>query len=338
MTNVRARRAMLWAGFAASCLLLAVPVAAHAGMVSASPPSSTFNTQPYFFGGQFNNFQVTNSVTDTTFENASITGPDAGQFSINGDGCSGGTFGDGQTCNVGVNFNQQNGPGTFNAQLEIPSLDGSPDPLIIPLTVQVLAGPAFSASPPRIDFAPTTVGAARAESLTITNTGDFPGGIQQAFVVGPLDFQIEDDQCSQQPINPGQSCRLTVLFRPSAAREFQGSVFAINGTPNVPVLPINLSGEGRLTEAPPDTRITGRPKAKGTSPIASFQFDSPDSGVSFECKVDNGPFTPCTSPSTYVVKRGKHLFQVRSKDANGNLDASPAKRSWKVTKKRGKKK
>ena len=70
--------------------------------------------------------------------------------------------------------------------------------------------------------------------------------------------------------------------------------------------------------------------------MASFQFRSADPSVSFECKLDKEAFAPCTSPSTYVVKPGKHTFQVRAKDADGNLDASPAKDSWTVKKKRGK--
>ena len=177
-------RGLLRACLVAGLALLAFPAAALAGTLSSSPPSSTFNTQPWFFGGQFNNFQITNSGTDTAFGSAVITGPDAAQFSVSGDGCGGGTFGDGQGCNVGVSFNPPNGPGSFSAQLEIPS-DGSPNPLVIPLSVEVLAGPAFVASPTRVDFGATTVGAARSTSFTITNTGDFPGGIQQAFVVGP---------------------------------------------------------------------------------------------------------------------------------------------------------
>ncbi len=235
MRNGFARRTLLGACLAAGLALLAFPAAASAGTLSSSPPSSTFNDQPWFFGGQFNSFQITNSGTDTAFGSAFITGPDQGRFSINGDFCNGGTFGDNQTCNVGVNFNPPNGPGTFSAQLEIPS-DGSPNPLVIPLSAEALAGPAFVASPSQLVFAATTIGAARSLSVAITNTGDFPGGVQQAFVVGPPAFDIEDDQCSQQELDPGESCILTALFAPSAARDYEGSLFAIIGTPTAPVL------------------------------------------------------------------------------------------------------
>jgi hypothetical protein len=37
------------------------------------------------------------------------------------------------------------------------------------------------------------------------------------------------------------------------------------------------------------------------------------------------------------VKKGKHTFEVRARDAAGNVDQSPASRSFKVKKKKRKK-
>ena len=326
-------RGQLLAGLIAALALMAFPAAAQAGTLSSSPPTSSYNAQPYFFGSQFNNFQVGNSGTNTALGNASITGPDAARFSFSGDGCSGSNLSDNQFCNVGVTFNPPNGPGSFSAQLEIPS-DGSPNPLVIPLSAQALAGPMLTPSPSRVDFGTTILGAARSQQITITNGGDFAGGVQQAFVVGPAEFEIGNDNCSQQPINPGQSCTLTALFVPSSVHDYQGSIFAIVGNAPEPVLPINLSGEGRLAPGPaPDTRIKRKPPSRTHSNTASFQFTSSAVGVSFECRIDKEPFAPCTSPSTYVVNRGGHSFQVRARDADGNVDATPAKDTWKVKKK-----
>jgi hypothetical protein len=332
----RLRRGHL-AGLIAALALACFPAAAQAGTLASSPPSSTYNPQPWFFGSQYQNFQVTNSGSDTTFGGASITGPDAGQFSINGDFCNGLTLSDSQVCNVGVNFNPPQGPGTFNAQLEIPS-DGSPDPLVIPLTAQALTGAVLKANPSDIDFGPALPGTTLSKQVTITNDGDFQGGVQQAFVLGPSVFGIQNDQCSLQPLDPGDSCTLTALFTPSAAKAYQGSIFAIIGNGPEPVFPINLSGEGRAAPGPaPDTNITRKPQQKTRNTTASFQFSSATTGATFECKLDKEAFAPCTSPATYVVKRGKHTFQVRAKDADGNVDATPAKFSWGVKKKKQKK-
>ena len=326
-------RGPLLAGLIAAFALMIFPAAAQAGTLASSPPSSSYNAQPYFFGSEFNSFQVGNSGTNTAVGNASITGPDASRFSLNGDGCSGSNLGDNQTCFVGVNFNPPNGPGSFSAQLEIPS-DGAPNPLIIPLSAQALAGPVLVPTPPRVDFGTTILGTTRSQQIRITNTGDFQGGVQQAFIVGPAEFQIEDDSCSQQPIDPGDSCTLTALFVPSAVHDYQGSIFAITGNSPNPVLPINLSGEGRLAPGPaPNTRVKGKPQKSTHSNTASFRFTSTEDGVSFECKIDKEPFAPCTSPATYIVHRGKHSFQVRARDADGTVDATPAKYSWKVKRK-----
>ncbi len=331
MKQAHTIRVPLLAGLITALALAAFPVAAQAGTLASSPPSSSYNAQPYFFGSQFNNFEISDSGTDTAVGNAAITGPDAARFSFNGDACSGFTLTNTQICHVGVSFNPPNSPGSFSAQLEIPS-DGSPNPLVIPLSAQALAGANLVATPNRVAFGTTTVGTTRTQQITITNAGDFPGGVQQAFIVGPAEFTISNDQCSQQQMNPGQSCTLTALFTPLFKQELDGSIFAISGNTPEPVLPINLSGTGSLAGPAPSTRIKRRPKSRTRSNTASFQFTSTEAGVSFECKLDKESFAPCTSPSTYVVDRGRHSFQVRAKDADGTVDATPAKDKWRVKK------
>jgi hypothetical protein len=86
----------------------------------------------------------------------------------------------------------------------------------------------------------------------------------------------------------------------------------------------------------PETAITAGPKAKlktkKKTARASFSFESPD-GVSFECSLDRQGFAPCTSPATFRLRRGTHLFSVRARDLAGNLDQSPATRQVKVKRK-----
>jgi hypothetical protein len=328
--KIRSAKRALAAGSIAALALLALPAAALAGTIGASPPTSNFNTQPWFFGSQFNSFTISNSGSDTTLGAATITGPDAARFFFNNDGCAGATLSDTGSCNIGVVFNPPNGPGSFTAQLNVPS-DGSPNPLVIPLSVEVLAGPDFVSSPPRVAFGDTVLGTTSSQLVRITNTGDSEGGVQQAFIVGPQEFEIENDGCTLQLLEPGDDCTLTAVFAPSVPGDYQGSIFAIVATGNEPVLPIGLSGKGRLAPGPaPKAKITGRPKAKTTSTTAGFQFTS-KSGVSFECKLDKEAFAPCNSPSTYVVKRGKHTFKVRARNADG-VAGKPAKAKWTVGK------
>ena len=72
----------------------------------------------------------------------------------------------------------------------------------------------------------------------------------------------------------------------------------------------------------------------GTVYSQTFTFKAVnESGpVSFECRLDSASFQPCTSPYTTArLAKGTHTFQVRARDAAGNVDPSPASRSFKET-------
>jgi hypothetical protein len=82
---------------------------------------------------------------------------------------------------------------------------------------------------------------------------------------------------------------------------------------------------------PPDTTITSGPGDPTTSTSASLAFTSSESGSTFECKLDAGPYAACTSPKSYSgLAAGQHTFSVRATDAAGNTDASPATRTWTI--------
>lgn len=85
----------------------------------------------------------------------------------------------------------------------------------------------------------------------------------------------------------------------------------------------------------PDTQVLSGPAeaSASASTTVSFTFISPDAGAgaSFQCSLDGGDFTACTSPRTYDgLDEGVHTFAVRVRDVFGNFDPSPADRSWRV--------
>ncbi len=82
---------------------------------------------------------------------------------------------------------------------------------------------------------------------------------------------------------------------------------------------------------PPDTTITGGPANGSTSgPDVSFSFSSTEAGATFECRVLPAAFAPCTSPQNLTLPGGSRTFEVRARDAVGNIDATPASRTWTV--------
>lgn len=85
----------------------------------------------------------------------------------------------------------------------------------------------------------------------------------------------------------------------------------------------------------PDTSITANPTnpSNNNTPVFSFTgSDGAGSGIaSFECQVNGGGFSACTSGSSFgPFTDGSHTFEVRAIDNIGNIDSSPASYTWTV--------
>ncbi|MGE5097766.1 MAG: hypothetical protein ACM3SO_21695, partial [Betaproteobacteria bacterium] len=105
-------------------------------------------------------------------------------------------------------------------------------------------------------------------------------------------------------------------------------VRAIDAAGNMDASPAGRSWTVDTTA--PDTIITASPGNLVNTPSASISFAS-EAGATFECRLDAGAFTACTSPAAYAgLADGSHTFQVRARDAAGNTDATPASFAWTV--------
>jgi hypothetical protein len=107
--------------------------------------------------------------------------------------------------------------------------------------------------------------------------------------------------------------------------------FAVRATNVAGADPTPASYAWVIDRTPPDTTLTSGPSGLVASGSATFTFGSPDSGATFECRLDNGPFVACSSPMTYTgLGTSDHSFQVRAVDTAGNTDGTPATRTWTV--------
>ena len=83
----------------------------------------------------------------------------------------------------------------------------------------------------------------------------------------------------------------------------------------------------------PDTTITDGPSDVVYS-VPSFRFTSNVAGARFECRVDSGPYTACSSAilayKVYGLSQGAHTFEVRAIGPDGLVDPSPASRTFTI--------
>jgi hypothetical protein len=96
-----------------------------------------------------------------------------------------------------------------------------------------------------------------------------------------------------------------------------------------------------IDATPAVTQIDSGPAdgSSSTATSATFTFSADEPGSTFECRVypaalTPGAFGPCTGSGTHTASGfapGTYAFEVRATDPHGNVDASPAKRTFTVT-------
>ena len=81
----------------------------------------------------------------------------------------------------------------------------------------------------------------------------------------------------------------------------------------------------------PNTTVDSGPSDPSASADATFAFSATEGGSTFECELDGGGFSACSSPKSYTsLSDGGHTFAVRAVDAAGNTDATPAQSTWSI--------
>jgi hypothetical protein len=81
---------------------------------------------------------------------------------------------------------------------------------------------------------------------------------------------------------------------------------------------------------PPSPTLTSTPSSPTGATSATFEFTDSDPEASFECSLDGGGYSGCTSPHSYSgLADGAHTFSVRAVDAAGNQSAATS-HTWTV--------
>ena len=135
---------------------------------------------------------------------------------------------------------------------------------------------------------------------------------------------------------PARACTSPVTYPGLAAGPHTFTVTAADPAGNADATPASFAWVVDL--ASPDTTITAGPAEGSTTggTTATFEFTGADettaaAGLTFECALDGAAFAPCATGVSYGgLSRAPHTFQVRAVDQAGNVDQSPAARTWTI--------
>ncbi len=141
----------------------------------------------------------------------------------------------------------------------------------------------------------------------------FPAGAGTKLISSTLDANINNISTTKQPVTS------------------QTGLVAIAGDDNSRYYLHNRMPLAAGDTTPPDTQVDSGPEGTVASSMASFTFSATEAGSTFECKLDDAAYAACSSPKSYAsLVDGSHTFRTRATDPAGNLDPSPAVRTWSV--------
>jgi hypothetical protein len=81
---------------------------------------------------------------------------------------------------------------------------------------------------------------------------------------------------------------------------------------------------------PPETKIVSGPPKLTKKSKPKIVFSSNEIGATFQCKLDKQAYYGCVTPFRDQLTAGKHTFSVAALDRAGNLDPTPATRTFTV--------
>jgi hypothetical protein len=139
-------------------------------------------------------------------------------------------------------------------------------------------------------------------------------------------------ECSVDSTTDYQPCGGPWTIGPLADGQHVFRVRAVDQANNVDPTP--ASRTFTVDRVRPDTSIASGPADGSTVTTSSVTFGlgSNESGVRFECSLDEAEYSACSSPLTLTgLANGAHVLRVRAIDRAGNVDTTPDARSFTVS-------
>ncbi|MGE5527305.1 MAG: PKD domain-containing protein [Methanosarcina sp.] len=146
-----------------------------------------------------------------------------------------------------------------------------------------------------------------------------------------IEFEADEEATFECGIDGGDfaACASPLELFELTDGEHELLVRGTDAVGNVALVPARLTW--KVDTVAPDTEVISAPEELSRDPSPSFAFASNETGGSFECSLDEGEFSSCTSPDRlYGLADGEHVFSVRARDTAGNVDSSPAISNWTV--------
>ena len=204
--------------------LMLNPDSGQARQIPLNGPAASLSVSALNFGNQTTGTtSATQSVTLRNVGNANLTvssvtvsGANAGDFSVATDSCSTGTLAPNGTCSVSVRF-APTAAGARSASLRF--ADNAPDtPQTVALSgTGVAPAPGITLTPPSLDFGKVAFNQQSAvKTITVNSTGAAPLNLSGVAVTGKnaKDFSVVSNTCSGAQLAPGTSCAISLRFKP----------------------------------------------------------------------------------------------------------------------------
>jgi hypothetical protein len=216
------------------------------------PDHYDFGLRPLNWGSDQTTFQLRNTGSEAfQIGSPEISGPGSGAFSVGNSNCYGSFLQPGEACYAQIYFSPYDAE-EYTAQFKVNVGSYSFAADLIGTGGRAVFMPASNPT----DFGVAKVGSAGTiREITISNTGNMPGGMFIAVIAGGAigSFQIVDESCTGVELVPTATCTVQIRFLPvsEGVKKATLGLFGENDGPT----PIVLTGVGSAPDPAPAAAV-----------------------------------------------------------------------------------